>query len=136
MSTDFDAAEAAAEIAALQERLTIETARADSAAAALAQTSSQLIAVRDDLARIPAMEARLTELEKLLAPPPPTSEILTVTYSDGRIKYAASDGSKYPMASDANHRNKVLSLMKIGLGEVQAEMVLHRGDEALKALMS
>jgi hypothetical protein len=40
------------------------------------------------------------------------------------------------MLTEAQHRMQILALMKIGLGETQAELLLQHGDEALKALMT
>lgn len=88
------------------------------------------------LADLQPLRARVQELERLLAPATASADVLTVTYSDGRVKYAAADGNKYPIAADAKRRNQILSLMKIGLGENQAELMLRHGEEALKALTS
>ena len=88
------------------------------------------------IAEAAPLRARNTELEALLAPPPQGNDIIKVTYDDGRVKYAAPDGSKYPIAADAQRRAKLLALMKIGLGEAQAEAVLKHSDEAIKALTS
>jgi uncharacterized coiled-coil protein SlyX len=120
-------AELEAEIAAQQ--LTIDGLRVD-----CMEMSDRASAANARLAALQPRANRADELEKLLAPPRPDSGIVTVTYSDGRVKYAAPDGSKYPMVADAQHRAQILALMKIGLGEAQAEVLLQHGDEALKAL--
>jgi hypothetical protein len=126
----------AAQILDLRRQLT--EAQADLLAAQQANdaATNEVSALNAKLADLPKMTARLAELEGLLASPPPGSSILTVTYSDGRVKYAASDGNKYRTAVEASRHMSVLALMKTGMTEVQAENAMQHQDDIVKALTS
>jgi hypothetical protein len=101
----------------------------------LQAVTNQLAAARQDLARVAPQLDRLAELEKLLAPPPPDSGIVTVSYSDGRVKYAATNGDKFTTSAEASHRNMVLAIRKAAdLTEAQAEMIVARKDTLVTAL--
>jgi hypothetical protein len=119
-----------AQISALQEEVTAVTAERDALDQQHTQLETQLAAAMAEAAEVPALQAEIAHLEGLLAPPPPQSGIVTVTYSDGRTKYAAPDGDKFALAADAEHHAKILKLIELyGMNEAQAEMVLARGFE-------
>jgi small-conductance mechanosensitive channel len=126
----------AAQILDLRRQLT--EAQADLLAAQQANdaATSEVSALNAKLADLPKMTARLAELEGLLASPLPGSSIVTVTYSDGRVKYAAPDGNKYRTAVEASRHMVVLALMNIGMTEAQAENVMQHHDDIVKALTS
>jgi hypothetical protein len=95
----------------------------------------QLSALQTQIVDQAPLLARVAELEKLLAPPPPNSGIVTVTYSDGRVKYAATNGDKFSTSAEASHRNMVLAVQKAaGLTEAQAETIVARKDTLVTAL--
>jgi predicted RNase H-like nuclease (RuvC/YqgF family) len=100
----------------------------------LAAATNQLTAARQDVANIEPQLARLAELEKLLAPPSADSGIVIVTYGDGRVKYAATDGNKYLTAAEASHHMVVLALMRTGMSETQAENTMRYQADIVKAL--
>ncbi len=117
-----------AEVAALQEELATTQAERDGAEAQRALLETQLVDATAVAGEVPALQAQIAHLESLLAPPPPQSGIVTVTYSDGRVKYAAPDGDKFPLAADAEHHAKVLTLTGLyGMSEAQAQIALARG---------
>jgi hypothetical protein len=119
-----------AQISALQEEVTTVSAERDALDQQLTQVEAQLATTTAEAAGVPALQAQIAYLEGLLAPPPPQSGIVTVTYSDGRTKYAAPDGDKFVLAADAEHHAKILKLIDLyGMNEAQAEMVLARGFE-------
>jgi hypothetical protein len=133
-SVDPTLAQASQRIAELEAQLAAKQQTIDALAEDHDRMAAQVNEANARMHELQLRAMRANELEKLLAPPPADSPIVTVTYSDGRVKYAAPDGSKYPMVADARHRAQILALMKIGLGEAQAEILLQHGDEALKAL--
>jgi len=117
-----------AQISALQEEIVEVSAERDALDQELTQVEAQLGTAKAEATKVPALQSRVAELEKLLAPPPPQSGILTVSYSDGRIKYAAPDGDKFILAADAEHHAQVLILTGLyGMTEAQAEIALARG---------
>ncbi len=121
-------AELIAQINALQEEVTTLTAERDVLAQQQTQLETQLAAATTLGAGIPALQAQITYLEGLLAPPPPQSGIVLVTYSDGRTKYAAPDGNKFVLSADAEHHAKILKMIELyGMNEAQAELALARG---------
>ncbi len=119
-----------AQISALQEEVITVTAERDALEQQHAAIEAQLAAATAEAAEVPALQAQIAHLEGLLAPPPPQSGIVTVSYSDGRTKYAAPDGDKFPLAADAEHHAKAMKLIDLyGMSAAQAEMVLARGFE-------
>ncbi len=123
-------AELIAQISALQEEVTTVTAERDALEQQRAALEAQLADTAGDAGKIALMQAQIADLERLLAPPPPQSGIVTVSYSDGRTKYAAPDGDKFTLAADAEHHAKLLKLIALyGMTEPQAELVLARGFE-------
>jgi hypothetical protein len=126
--------DALAQIAELQGQLTAAQAEAARVGTELSVASTNLTAAQTQSELVPGLQARVAELEKLMAPPPPGSAILTVNYSDGRVKYAASDGNKYLTVVEAQHHMIVLALMQTGMTETQAESVLMHQSDIVKAL--
>ncbi len=117
-----------AQISALQEEVTAVTAERDALEQQQAELETQLASATAIATEVPALQAQIAYFEGLLAPPSPQSGIVTVSYSDGRTKYAAPDGDKFPLAADAEHHAKAMKLIDLyGMSEAQAEMVLARG---------
>ncbi len=101
----------------------------DAAVSARDTVNAKLTAALDDLA---ATKATLAEAGKPLPPPAPDSGIVTVIYSDGRVKYAAPDGTKFGIAADAERHIKILRVVdKGGILERDAARLVDAGILAL-----
>lgn len=99
------------------------------AIAARDAANAKLTTALDDLAQT---KAALAEAGKPLPPPGPGSAVVTVTYSDGRVKYAAPDGTKFVIAADAERHIKILRLVdKGGILEREAARLVDAGILAL-----
>lgn len=128
------AAEGAAEVAAEREaRQAAERARD----AAVAEVAAAKAAGLPD----PRLQARVAELEALLADPPETSSVEIVQYlaTDGTVtkrRYRASDGSKHRLLPDALRQEAKLALMDMGLTEIAADAMVSRSDAVVKHLQA
>jgi hypothetical protein len=121
-------AQAAAAIGDLRRQLAEATGRASDAerlrvALDAAQRDTQT--ARSTL--IP-MQARVAELERLLAPPQPGSGLVRVQYDDGRVKWAAPDGGKFVLPADGLRHMRIMEWVESGLmTETQAKASVDRG---------
>jgi hypothetical protein len=74
------------------------------------------------------LQARITELEQLLAPPPDSSGITRAEV------YRTRDGASFAVLPDAQRHLKVLALLATGMTPNQAEAALMRGNDIVEAL--